>query len=88
MQLTTAALNKLARKTLELEGDPTTPVPPFYVDLLEKHLRKCPNDTNFIVELAEPQNPSSTKGGNGFGLIVCMLHRYLCNALACWRPGA
>lgn len=24
MQLTTAALNKLARKTLELEGDPTT----------------------------------------------------------------
>lgn len=24
MQLTTAALGKLARKTLELEGDPTT----------------------------------------------------------------
>ncbi|WVO21837.1 uncharacterized protein IAS62_003157 [Cryptococcus decagattii] len=78
MQLTTAALGKLARKTLELEGDPTTPVPPFYVDLLEKHLRKCPNDTNFIAELAEPQNPNSTKGGNGFGLIVCMEDQ-------CWK---
>ncbi|OWZ52414.1 hypothetical protein C351_03689 [Cryptococcus neoformans c8] len=78
MKLTGAALNKLACKTLELEEDPTTPVPPFYVDLLEKHLRKCPNDTNFIAELADPQNPNSTKGGNGFGLIVCLEDQ-------CWK---
>ncbi|KAK8869977.1 hypothetical protein IAR55_000547 [Kwoniella newhampshirensis] len=65
-------VEELARKTLGLDEEPDKPTPEFYLDLFARHVKECPRDTNFILELAEPKKKGSTLGGNGFGVVTCM----------------
>ncbi|WWD10365.1 hypothetical protein V865_008500 [Kwoniella europaea PYCC6329] len=65
-------IEEYARKTLGLDEEPDKPTPPFYLSAFKKHVERFPNDTNFIIELADPRKKNSDIGGNGFGVITCM----------------
>ncbi|WWD15746.1 hypothetical protein CI109_100168 [Kwoniella shandongensis] len=70
--MTAQDVEESARKTLGLDEEPDKSTPDFYLQLFTKHVEKCPRDTNFIVELADPKKKGSTLGGNGFGVVTCM----------------
>nr|XP_019002387.1 uncharacterized protein I203_04868 [Kwoniella mangroviensis CBS 8507]OCF65848.1 hypothetical protein I203_04868 [Kwoniella mangroviensis CBS 8507] len=66
-------IEELARKTLGLDEEPNRPTPTFYLSAFRKHTERFPNDTNFIIELADPRKKKNSDiGGNGFGVITCM----------------
>ncbi|WVW83354.1 hypothetical protein I302_105373 [Kwoniella bestiolae CBS 10118] len=66
------SIEKLARKTLGLDEEPDKPTPQFYLDAFQAHVASFPDDTNFIIELADPKRKGGEIGGNGFGVITCM----------------
>ncbi|WVQ71425.1 hypothetical protein IAR50_000962 [Cryptococcus sp. DSM 104548] len=67
MPLSQAAVKELLKETYEPSGP--EPMSAGYEASIRNHLAKFPNDTNFVTELAEP---GKDKGGNGFGIVVCM----------------
>ncbi|WVQ98514.1 hypothetical protein IAU59_005640 [Kwoniella sp. CBS 9459] len=78
MSLSDAQVEQLARKTLGLDEEPDEITPSTYLALFKEHIHLFPYDTNFIVELAEPDRKGSSLGGNGFGIVTCMED-------ACWK---
>ncbi|WRT66925.1 uncharacterized protein IL334_003890 [Kwoniella shivajii] len=65
-------VEECARKTLGLDEEPDNVTPQFYLDSFKEHILLYPNDTNFIIELADPKRKEGGIGGNGFGVITCM----------------
>jgi hypothetical protein len=62
--------------TAKRPADRLQKVEAFYMPIFEEFAARMPNDLNFITEFAEPKNPKSKRGGNGFGVATCNSHSY------------